>query len=106
MGKHGKLRRDLEAQVRQVEKQVVALRDELAHEVRTEHVVVEHAGVDRVILSATADWGSVMVCADSPKGETTGIELIAEDAVIADPAQAELITFVRGNDGERWPASR
>ena len=106
MGKHGKLRRDLESQVREVERQVTALRDELAHEVRTEHVVVQHGGIERVILSAAADWGSVMVCADSPKGETTGIELIAEDAVIADPAQAELITFVRGNDAERWPESR
>jgi hypothetical protein len=103
MGKNGKLRRDLEAQVREVESQVTALREQLSHEIRTEHVVVQHDGVERVVLSAAPNWGSVMVRADSPKGETTSIELIAEDAVIADPAQAELVTFVRGNGGERWP---
>lgn len=105
MGKHGKLRRDLEAQVQQVERQVVALRDALAREVRTEHVVVQHNGVERVILSAAEDWGSVVVRADALKGETTSIELIAEDAVIADPAHTQLVTFVSGNGGERWPIS-
>lgn len=50
----------------------------LRHEVRTQRVVVVDADeVERVVLSASASTGSVVVKVDAEPGHTTGLELYA-----------------------------
>jgi hypothetical protein len=56
------------------------LRRRLSQEVSTQRVVVvDEAGIVRVVLSAEGQVGSVLVRADRPEGETVGIELYAMD---------------------------
>ena len=83
----------LAARVAALEAEVAALRVE----VRTERVVVADAhGVARVVLSAAASTGSVLVRLPGPPGATTGLELYASEV----PGEAPAVGVCHLRDGE------
>ena len=73
--------------------ELVELRTSLAHEIRTRRVVIlEEDGFARIVLETRGHYGRVGVLTREPRGEPankhgqpTCIELVAHDAIDADP---------------------
>jgi hypothetical protein len=79
---------ELVAQLGELRERLDALEREPA-ELRCRRIVVlDIAGVERIVLEATPSSGSVRVLTDRTDGPTTAAELFAVDAVDGDPANA------------------
>ncbi len=83
----------LEARIAALEATVAELRNAL---VTRRVAVVDDAGIERVILSADARTGSVLVRLDRPPGATTGVELFACEPLDEEPLLG-LCTLTDGN---------
>lgn len=78
--------------------ELAELRASLLREVRSRRVVVvEHDGFERIVLGASERFGHVTVVSRTAIDSSTGVELFANDAVDAEPANVGL-ALVDGGD--------
>lgn len=96
---------DVAAALDELRQEIQSLRDDTAQSIRTRRLaVVDEDGIERVILSARFQAGSVLCRIDSPEGETTGIELVAAED--PDGLGEPIVGVVRLEGGNARPRPR
>lgn len=94
---------ELRRRLERLQSSLQELQKEYAREVRTQQVTVEDgAGIERVILSARHQAGSVLVRVDGPEGQTTGTELYAAEDPDGGAPEVGLCLIRRGDVVSRW----
>lgn len=95
---------ELAARLAAIELELAMVRASVEERLRTRRLsVVDEHGVERIVLEARRATGSVLVRVDGPAGQTTGVEIYAQEA--EDGAHEVGVCVVRDGDVvSRWTA--